>query len=332
MLHIAFPDIKQYRHLITAVQDKVQYTGRDANDDPVFDRTKPLPTLTLEGTVKIHGANAAIMLDKTTGELWYQSREAIVTPEQDNMGFARFFSTKNLRHLFDTIPGNLVGIFGEWCGKGIQKKVGIAQVEKRFVVFGLYSDGTWLGRDAIAQIRDLPNQIYNIYDYPSYKITINFQNPEAQVAELEALTHAVELQCPVAAAFGVQGTGEGIVYKITTPGYEDPKFWVKIKGNAHKVSKEDKLVSTKPQLSADAIEFVDRVVSEARCEQSVSKLREKGLTTTRENLGEFLRWIYADVIKEESDSAEASGIDLDTLGGAIAAAGKKWFFANENKL
>lgn len=72
-----FDSIEQYRQAIRSVHD---YCYRhDIN-------TKP--TLKFIGTVKIHGTNAGIGYNNKTGELTYQSRERIITPQSDNAGFA----------------------------------------------------------------------------------------------------------------------------------------------------------------------------------------------------------------------------------------------------
>jgi len=49
--HISFPKIEQFRNVIANINRMVTYTGRDENDDPVYDMTIPKPTLTFTGSV-----------------------------------------------------------------------------------------------------------------------------------------------------------------------------------------------------------------------------------------------------------------------------------------
>jgi hypothetical protein len=342
MKHVSFPDIGQYRNLIRNVTSRAQYVGNDVNGDPIYDPLKPLPVLELEGTVKLHGTNAAIAYDYTTKEYWLQSRERLLSVGSDNAGFAAKYADQldKLLPLFDI--GSLgatnaqVIIYGEWCGQGIQKGVSVSQLPKMFVVFAVRQTQDevtqWLPSEIVKKIRLPEAGIYNIYDYPTWKISINFADPISSQNQLQDLTLEVERNCPVGAAFGKEGTGEGIVWKVITPGWEDSKFWMKVKGEKHSVSKVRTLAAVDMETVNSQKEFVANTVTEARCLQSISKLKEAGKPTDRTSLGDFIRWIYNDIVKEESDTAKANGIDLDKLGGPIAQAAKAWFFKNEASL
>ncbi len=74
---IKYPSIEQFRSIVREIKIA---TGE----------TSVLPTLTLTGTVKLHGTNAGICLDPATGDLWTQSRNNIITPVEDNAGFAKY--------------------------------------------------------------------------------------------------------------------------------------------------------------------------------------------------------------------------------------------------
>ena len=336
MKHISFPDIGQYRQLIRNVASHAQYVGKDANGDPIYDNNKPLPVLEFEGTTKLHGTNAAFCSDYK--DLWFQSRERLLTIDSDNAGFVRHFEphTNLLKNLCYKAGRGFneatVCIYGEWCGSGIQKGVGISTLPKMFVAFAVRVGGTWLDREAVSEIRARDIGIYNIYDYPTWKMTIDFANPIESQNKLVEITQAVEQECPVAKAFGKSGVGEGVVWKCITPDYEDSKFWMKVKGEKHSVSKVTKLASVDMERVGTQNEFVTNTVTEARCLQSISKLKESGKPLDRTSLGDFIKWIFNDIIKEETDTATANGLDISKLGGPIAHAAKAWFFKNENSL
>lgn len=248
--HIKWPSIEQFRNVVKNVEHKSSYVGMDDNGDPVFNKLQPKPTLKFSGTCKLHGTNGGVCVNPD-GELWVQSRENIITPEKDNAGFAMFVhSNKEILEsmaatVFKLYPSveldKTVVIFGEWCGTGIQKGVAISELPKMFVVFGIalvdnsdertYLTGKQI-RDCIS-LRLMDARIYCIYDFPTFEIDIDFENPHIAQNKLSDLTLNVENECPVGKIFGVSGIGEGIVWKCVSPGYENSGFWFKTKGMRH---------------------------------------------------------------------------------------------------
>lgn len=87
-------------------------------------------------TEKIDGTNAAIQFDEYGG--WAaQSRKRLITPQDDNFGFARWVSENN--HLLFEVLGPGIH-YGEWWGSGIQRGYGLTNGEKRF---SLFNTGRW---------------------------------------------------------------------------------------------------------------------------------------------------------------------------------------------
>ncbi len=76
-----FSSIVQFSGVVKQVRDHCKY------------HNLPLPELEFSGSVKLHGTNAAIGF--TPDDVWFQSRENIVTYEKDNAGFATW-GEKNL--------------------------------------------------------------------------------------------------------------------------------------------------------------------------------------------------------------------------------------------
>src|ERR1035438_9279106 len=153
MKHLPFPTIGQFRNAIRNVTHHARYVGQDAAGDPMYDPTKPLPVLTFEATVKLHGTNSGIVHQRSTNETWFQSREKVLTLEADNAGFMRAYYDKELMPLFAPFVGDTVAIYGEWCGGSIQKSVALAKLSKRFVVFAVSVDGVWQPRSAVSAVR-----------------------------------------------------------------------------------------------------------------------------------------------------------------------------------
>jgi hypothetical protein len=80
-------------------------------------------------TEKIDGTNAAIGITPD-GRVYAQSRTRIITPEQDNQGFARWVE-ENADALRATFGPGIH--FGEWWGRGIQRGYGLEG--RRFSLF-----------------------------------------------------------------------------------------------------------------------------------------------------------------------------------------------------
>lgn len=226
-----FPEIGQYRNIVKTVVDRSKYVGKDENGDAIFDYTRKAPTISFSGTCKLHGTNSGISFNQE-GEMWAQSREHIITPEHDNVGLA-FFAESNketFKQLASLIPFNgydYVTLFGEWCGGNIQKGVAINGLPKMFVIFDIkrsYADETagvskYAPIDEIKLLRSPENSIYNIYDFKTYEIDIDFENPGLSQNKLAEFTLEVEAECPVGKAFFDD------VMKSNTAYEENNKIW-----------------------------------------------------------------------------------------------------------
>lgn len=333
MKHIPYPSIEQFRNAIRRVSDHARYKGKDENGDAIIDMTIQAPILKYRATTKLHGTNSAIGLDRPSNEIWFQSRENIVSVGKDNAGFASRYYGRNLNSIFSKLNGNIIVVFGEWCGQGIQKTVAISELPKMFVIFDILIDGVWQPKSIVEKVKDKELSIYNIYDYPTWEIEIDFNSPEKSQNKLVELTTQVADCCPVGKAFGVEGIGEGLVWSSVTPGYEDPQFKFKVKDERHaaKGSKPKVLAEVDAQAVANIKSFVELVVTESRCRQGIDKMRERGLKTDRSCLGHYVSWIFDDIVKEESDIAVASNIELGKAKSEINKAAKDWFFKHETE-
>lgn len=344
---IKFPSIEQFRNVIRHVKTHAQYAGRDENGDAIIDQSRPIPTLKFRGTVKLHGTNAGIVYDVDTDTFTYQSRERVLELTSDNAGFMlnmmrhenvwRDVANQAMHEIF--VPEQKitkVAIFGEWCGSGIQKGVALTELPKMFVVFAIkvvFEDEStkWL---PIGEIDlHLPeDKLFNIDTFPTYEIDVDFNHPELAQNKMIEITEEVEKECPVGKYFGVSGIGEGVVWTCVSDGWNDSGTWFKVKGEKHSVSKVRTLAAVDVEAVANLKAFVDSVVTEARLEQGLDNLvREQLKPFEMTSMGDFLRWVYNDVLKEETDTIVANGIDPKKLGGAIANVARPWFVKKFNE-
>ncbi len=81
-------------------------------------------------TQKLNGTNACVVIEQD--EVAAQSRNRLITPEQDNAGFARWVYD-NETGLRETL--GLGRFYGEWFGSKIQNGEGLTNGERRFALF-----------------------------------------------------------------------------------------------------------------------------------------------------------------------------------------------------
>lgn len=347
---IKFPSIEQFRNVIRHVQTTTRYLGRDDSGEPIYDPTKTLPTLKFRGTVKLHGTNAGIVYDVATDSFTYQSRERELSLTSDNAGFM-LSQIKNEMVWRDVVNQakqeilevfapeqnvTKIAIFGEWCGSGIQKGVALTELPKMFIVFAIkvvYEDEhtRWLTIREF-DIHYPEDKIFNIDTFQTWDIEIDFNYPELTQNKMIEITEEVEKECPVGKDFGVSGIGEGVVWTCVSPGWNDSGTWFKIKGDKHSVSKVRTLAAVDVEAIKNIKDFVDATVTEARLEQALDNLiREQLKPFEMTSMGDFIRWVFNDIVKEENDVLIASQIDVKKLGGPISNKARPWFINKLNQ-
>lgn len=355
MRHYSFPSIGQFRDVVKNTIHRARYIGKDENGDPKYDPWKVLPKINFIGTVKLHGTNSSIV--RKGDETWCQSRERIIDVEKDNAGFAFFVASlgeDTVNEMFNTIifltdgtdhayrEGDAICIYGEWCGGNIQKSVALNGLPKMFVIFGIKfvanngdndEDHRWVPVRYAQQIKFEDKQVFNIYDFMLFHQEIDFEKPHLAQVELGKFTLDVENECPVGHHFGVDGTGEGIVWRAMDTeadrlGFRVDDLVFKVKGEKHSVSKVKTLAAVDVEKVNSIMEFVDNTVTDNRCNQGLDKLREQGLEIEMVNLGPFIKFISNDVFKEELDTLIASGLTPKEVGKAISVKARNWFLQN----
>lgn len=300
---VGFPSIEQYRNVIKLVRERAQFDG------------KPLPALLFYGSVKLHGTNAAVGFDEN-GEIFAQSRTQIVTPEADNYGFARW--VKENEQVFPKLKSAI--IYGEWCGQGIQKGVGVGQLPKMFVPFAVKSGDRWWSPEEMKTFF-FHSGLRCIYDFPSWSMLIDFSRPEEFQNELVALTVKVEEHCPVAQACGVDGVGEGIVWwAAPTDDFNVDGLYFKVKGEKHSETKVKTLAAVDVEKISDIRELVATIATPHRMEKKL-----EGISLDIKNTGLFLKAVTEDVMKEESDTINTSGLPKTDVMRGVSMAAKQFF-------
>lgn len=315
-----FPSIEQFRHVIRAERDQA-----------AFDNREPAKRV-YRGTVKLHGTNAGVHWAYGSSSLEFLSRTRTIKVGDDNAGFAAHFSDPVhsmalMSVMVDIIDANNLSdncnitIFGEWCGQGIQKGVAVSQLPKMFVVFAARVGCDWL--ENITFEPNHQSRIFPITMFTTFYKEIDFSRPELVQNELVDLTMEVERECPVGMHFGVSGIGEGIVWTPVN-GDRRAKYWFKVKGEKHSVSKVAKLAAVDVEAIRAKDELVAKLCTPARLEQALDHhINEAKLSLEMRDISHFLRWVINDIAKEETDTIEASGFTIKDLGKPISDIAKR---------
>jgi len=261
----------------------------------------------------------------------------------DNAGFAFFVESNKeaFKELFKTLDfkdADFITIFGEWCGGNIQKGVAINGLPKMFVVFAVklsYIDtetktNFFLTDEETAHLKSTENKIFNILDFENYSIDIDFENPRMAQNKLIELTNAVEKECPVGKAFGNIGIGEGIVWKTETP---RGTIRFKVKGDAH--AGKSKVKTLKP-VDNEKINKIQEVAMKVTPTWRLAQMLEKscnlinGGVIDRSKLGDYLKLVINDVLKEELDTISDAGLEPKDINKYISEIARRYFFEQES--
>jgi hypothetical protein len=344
-----YPSIEQFKTVVKNVKDRTHWIGKDENGEPIFDRTKVPPKIKFHGNIKLHGTNHSVCItldengDKT---LYTQSKERISTPENDNAG-SSIWSHSNKEHfikgveeIFNDKNVETVVVYGEFCGGSIQAKVALNQLPKMFVIFGIKTidkegNHKWFKRKEMVEIAekliDDKKRIFHIEQFPTFEIVVDFDNPHEIQNELVRLTEEVEKECPVGKYFGVSGIGEGIVWNADEeiPNMQTTDLIFKTKGDAHAGGRTKVVVPADVEKINNIKELVKKLTPEWRLEQAHATVFDtlNGGTGDIKRMGELMKWVVSDIVKEEIDTITESGFVVKDLTGEISKVVRNWFLA-----
>lgn len=321
-----YPSIEQFN---TVVKNARDYSKK---------YSVPLRKLTFFGTVKLHGTNAGIAILGDTVE--FQSRERVLSYESDNAGFCAWglqnlTSIQEIGQRIKTKYPNTTDLYlyGEWCCGSIQAGVALNQIpDKKLALFEIVlvdTDGnetTLIDLSEFGWITDLMHNVVCVdIVVPPVELEIDFNEPHSVQNYLLEKTLEIEQECPFGKYFGVSGVGEGLVWKAKT---DNGILRFKTKGEKHSSSK----VKTVRELTAAEIaskesakEFVDYALSENRLKQGIDKLVEMGLEVDIKSTGAYLKWIGADVLKEELNVLIESKIERKDVMPLVNMRARQWF-------
>ena len=324
--HIKYESIEQFKNVL--------HDLKEAN----------ITNIDFEGTVKLHGTNAAVCYNKDV-DMYVQSRSSVISVQNDNAGFAAFVEKRKKifmeliqmieeKYRVDTSQ-NTICIYGEFCGGNIQKGVAIQKLPKCFVIFDAKicsmrsTKQEWLDistknkKNNKCIFSDPTELIYNIHDFKTYKFSLDMSDLNKMQDFLETCTQEVEDCCPFAHQLGVDGVGEGIVWRSLNS--KTDRIIFKTKGTLHQVTKEKTVVPVNTEKVASANEFVEKVCTLNRFNQAIESLYKSNPESPLykkepelKHCSNLLEWIKNDILKEEKELMSASNLNEKMFTGPLA--------------
>ncbi|KAJ7364020.1 hypothetical protein DFH08DRAFT_612909, partial [Mycena albidolilacea] len=342
MAHVAYPSTPNFKNFKTDYLRALDWERpQEDSEQPEPDqapRRRPPSRATFFGMVKLHGTNATVVFrNGNPRDAQIQARSWVIQDnKKDNCGTYALLSKAPLSSLVEQILAvrgqgdsfQEIYICGEIAGKGVQKGVAIVALERFFAIFNIRIDGHWVDMRKYKNCSLPEYRIYNLAQYKTFEVEIDFRAPTAAVLDLmNQYTADVYEACPFGAAFvdgagkPVTGRGEGLVWTMVSEGNRefDDTLLVnfKTKGeNFATTSQGPKVPKNVDAGAAGAVEqFADYALAERRYEQGIEYLEgeqaRQGLAINGYDVkltGPFIKWVTDDAIKEERNEMVRLGV------------------------
>ena len=299
--------------------------------------TPDMPTITFIGSEKLHGENMAVCYSQ--GELWVQGRNHIRTLLGDQNGMAAFVNNTHQYWLdlftqvedkFDVdSTTHTIVIDCEWAGGNIQKgNSACSGTDKGAYIFDycrVVNNDTDESQSYSTKGLQVAsgNSMYLMSSFGSYELVLDLNKPEKCEEQLKALAESIEDTSPIADYHNKKdNVGEG-AYLYGTD-IDGTMYRLKTKGLKHggkpKIPREPKTKPTDAEILAiDTL--ANAVTPEWRLTQGIT---ESGATEMK-HIGEVIKWVMADIAKEEEPVIAASGIEFKKARGTIVKIIKDYY-------
>jgi hypothetical protein len=309
--------------------------------EPLYNKHVKLGKVTLHGTVKLHGTNAGVAYDRTTKTITLQSRNQKLGGYAGHFGFVEWFNENEeswqtlLSDICDLIKTDRIVVYMEWAGNGVQKVVGISNLDKFAYVFAVrdVDRDMWASNNLRSIFFDPEIRLFNSSSFTNYKIEVDLDNPHLAALEMDKLTLEVEDNCPVASTLDphlATPIGEGIVWR-TAPNKEGDVFWCKTKGEKHsKSAGGNKKARVKSAITVGHIQaadlFAEEMVSDYRVDQAFEIFQEaREQQACIQDMGRLIKWTVNDIMKEEQHTIKTSGLVVSCVVKSITNASRDKF-------
>lgn len=256
--------------------------------------------------IKLHGTHSDVVMEN--GQLHFQSRNNIVTEENDSFGIAKFCEERkeafaNLMHQIMTQcgPAERIILSGEFCGMKIQKRVALNQIPLTWVILGIKVDDQWQDMQKLKNVHDIQNNIRNITEAPVYKVKFCKDQPQRTTDEIRKIVEEIDKECPfVKTLYNLSGVGEGVVGH--PEGMLCSSFLFKMKGDSHTITPPKTMEYPKELSEAKKtlLQFIEKEVTMERIDQA----NQANLDISENKMANVIGWIQNDILREEKDCVD----------------------------
>lgn len=224
---------------------------------------------------------------------------------------------------------------GEYCGQGLaHSNMAIANLPRFFMIFSICVNGYWLDMAEHEHVRLPQHRIFTAREFGNFDTFIDLDKASSEMDRLTGMVSHVASSCPIGKALGHEGLGEGIVW--IPPGVQNHRYRFKVKAESHSLTDQIALQRSKKKQAAISAaaqaeglaEFTAGMAGENRLRQGLDYLREMKQPIGKQSMGLFIKWVHADVVKEEGDLLEKSGFDRKAVNKALNEHARLWFLAN----
>ncbi len=346
---IGFGSISQFREVVKNIYREVQYIGFDEETkESIIDTNAKMPILEFSVSEKSHGSNFGFSYNNTDKE-WFQSRRNIITPERDNASSA-FLARAKKEHWtsmiksiaeFNNIDLNTYGIvlYAELQGGNVQKNAACSGLPKSFLIFQyckVYKieeseefANYWIEtKNKKGWVQSNENLIYNVMELNSFNFSIDFNNPNEYKNKMAEMIPDIEKNSIIGEKLGIKNNiGEGFVFQAL---FNGNLHRFKVKGDAHSKSSK-KFRTLKPinnELQNKKIAFVNDIAcTESRMKQAIYEVCDEinGKEASITQMGDVIRWVIKDTIKEESDILNDKGLEPKQINSLISKIVRPYF-------
>jgi len=260
-------------------------------------------------------------------------------------------------HLID-LSTHIISLYGEWAGGSIQKNSALSGIDKTFIIFQYFrvspiepsenEQAVWYPTTTSIDVYDVEtiehvgiryigaedkeHRILNITNFPAYQFLIDFNDPNKYINDtIKLVEETIEPNSPVGRQLGQDNNiGEVLVCSHLTDTGELYQF--KVKGEKHSNSPIKSTTSVDVEKMNKLDECAAKICHNWRFEQALTAVFGSNYeqTLSRNKLGQYLKWIADDTIKEESDIIAAFGFEPKDVMGRVQTKAKNFFFAVEN--
>jgi len=292
-----------------------------------------MPTIELFGSEKLHGENMAVCYSR--GEIWVQGRNSIRTVLGDQNGMAQFVEER--KPTFQTIFNEIaetcylntdevtIVLDGEWAGGNIQRgNAACSGTDKGFYLFDLCrvisnEDDEVLSYVSTFGIENKDHSIYNMAEFGRYTITLDLNDKEGSYAKLEAMMLSIEEKSPIAAYFEKpDNVGEGVLFHTVV---NDKVLRLKVKGEKHggkpKTPKPPK--DPKRRLTSEQAKLLDTIAGTVTPVWRLNQAITETNSTEMKQMGEVIKWVLADIVKEDLDVITDAKLTLKEVQSTVVA-------------